>query len=127
MKITLEPAEELEVIIRGDVKSTKVQAILSAIYAAHGVKKLRLYREDRKFLFQANALNKFAALALHMVLCMFIVLATCLLLSCISSPAEFMVHIFPLFLVIYIILAVVFSLHDRMQVRQINQKLRERK
>lgn len=59
MKITLESAEELEVIIRGVPGSASVQAVLNAVQTAAGVSKLFLYREEREFLFQTAEISYF--------------------------------------------------------------------
>lgn len=77
-------------------------------------------------LFEINALNKLAAIVLHMLLCMTIALVTCLYLGYIASPMEFLIHIAPLFLIIYVVLAAAFFVYDKEKVRQLNEKLKNR-
>ncbi len=56
MKITLEPMNtgETEIIIRGDIASDEVSALLSFINSKNNSGKLILYREDEQFLVNAK-------------------------------------------------------------------------
>ncbi len=56
MKITLEPMNtgETEIIIRGDIASDEVSALLSFINSGNNSGKLILYREDEQYLVNAK-------------------------------------------------------------------------
>ncbi len=63
MKITMEPMNtgETELIIRGDIASEEVAALLNFINSANNSGKLILYREDEQFLVNASEVIYFEA------------------------------------------------------------------